>query len=187
MNLLDIIIIVTMIFFIVKGVLRGFVREIASLAGVILGILLSNRFQPEMTDYLKPYLPATKFLPLISFAALFVLILVFFNILGWVIKLLLKKALLGWIDRTLGAGLAITKGVIITYLVIVLLTFFLPAKTPLMVESKLAPLIIVSYQSMISLISPDHYQNLKKRFLGKSKEVGRIMSEKIKDITKKDE
>jgi uncharacterized membrane protein required for colicin V production len=33
MNLLDIIIIVTMIFLLVKGVFRGFIREIASLAG----------------------------------------------------------------------------------------------------------------------------------------------------------
>ena len=153
MNLLDIVIIVTMIFLIVKGIIRGFIREIASLAGVILGIWLANLYQPQMTDFLKSYLPSNPFFPLISFAVLFVSILLLCNLLGWILKLLFKKAFLGWLDRTLGAGLAILKGVIITYLVIVILTFFIPTKTPLIAHSKLSPWIIKSYQSMISLIS----------------------------------
>ena len=182
MNLLDIIIIVTMIFLIVKGILRGFIREIASLAGIILGIILANHFQPQMTDYLKPHLPSTPFLPLISFAFLFAAVLILCNILGWAFHLFFKKIFLGWVDKTLGAGLAITKGVIITYLVIILLTFFVPASTPLIAKSRLAPWIKVSYQSMIRLISPDHYQKWKKKFMGKKKEMGEIVSEKIKDI-----
>jgi len=187
MNLLDIVIIVPMIFLIVKGIIRGFIREIASLAGVILGIWLANLFQPQMTDFLKSYLPSNQFLPLISFAVIFASILVLCNIFGWILKLLFKKAFLGWLDRTLGAGLAIIKGVIITYLVIVVLTFFIPAKTPLIAQSKLAPLIIKSYQSMISLISPDQYKNWKKKILGEKKGKGKTISEKIKELVKKDE
>ena len=187
MNLLDIVIIVTMIFFIVKGIIRGFIREIASLAGVILGIYLANLFQPQMTDFLKPYLPSNPFLPLISFAVIFASVLILCNLLGWILKLLFKKAFLGWLDRTLGAGLAVLKGVIITYLVIVILTFFLPAKTPLIAQSKLAPWIIKSYQSMISLISPEHYKNWKKKLLGVTKGKENTISSKIKELVKKDE
>lgn len=187
MNLLDIVIIVTMIFFIVKGIIRGFIREIASLAGVILGIYLANLFQPQMTDFLKPYLPSNPFLPLISFAVIFASVLILCNLLGWILKLLFKKAFLGWLDRTLGAGLAVLKGVIITYLVIVILTFFLPAKTPLIAQSKLAPWIIKSYQSMISLISPEHYKNWKKKLLGETKGKENTISSKIKELVKKDE
>ena len=116
MNLLDIIIIVTMIYLIVKGILRGFFREIASLVGIILGIWLANHYQPQMTDFLRSYLPSTRFLPLISFAVIFASILVICNLLGLILKQLFKKVFLGWLDRTLGAGLAIVKGVIITYL-----------------------------------------------------------------------
>ena len=187
MNLLDIIIIVTMIFLIVKGIIRGLIREIASLAGVILGIWLANLFQPQMTDFLKSYLSSNQFLPLISFAVIFVSILVLCNLLGWILKLLFKMAFLGWVDRSLGACLAIIKGVIITYLVIVILTFFLPAKTPLIVQSKMVPWIIKSYQSMISLISPDHYKNWKKKIIGEKKDKEKIISEKIKESVKKDE
>ncbi|MBW2609562.1 MAG: CvpA family protein [Deltaproteobacteria bacterium] len=187
MNLLDYIIIITMVYLIVKGIFRGLIREIASLAGIILGIWLANLFQPQMTDLLSPYLPSVRYLPLISFAAIFAAILILCNILGWGLKLLFKKLFLGWVDRTLGACLAIAKGVIITYLIIVMLTFFLPSKTPLIAASTLAPLIIRSYQSMISLISPNHYKNWKRKIMGKQKEIGKIMSDKIKDIVKKDE
>lgn len=187
MNLLDTIIIIIMIFFIVKALLRGPIRELASLVGVILGIWLANDFQLQMTNYLKLYLPSTRFLPLISFVVIFASVLIIANFSGWVLKLLFTKKLLGWSGRTLGAVFAIMKGVIIIFLSFVLLTFFLPAKTPLIANSKLAPWIIVSYQSMIRLISPDHYQKWKEMIMGKKMVMdGIIFSEKIEDIAKKD-
>jgi membrane protein required for colicin V production len=186
MNLLDIIIIAVMFFFMLKGILRGFIREIASLAGVITGIWLANLFQPQMTEYLKSYVPAIDSLPLISFVIIFVSVLIVSSLLGWFLKLSFKKADFGWADRTLGVGLATLKGVIIVYLVIVLLTFFIPAKTPLIADSKLAPLVIMSYQSMVRLISPDDYQKLKKKIMEKKEEMGEIVSEKIEDLATED-
>lgn len=184
MHLLDIIIIATMVFLILKGLLRGFVREIASLLGVILGIWLANVFQPQMTDHLKIYLPSSQYLPLISFALIFGAILILCNVLGWVLKLFFHKTFFGWADRSLGSGLATIKGVILIYLVMVMLTFFVPSKAPLIAHSKLAPLIIGSYQSMARLVSPDHYQNWKRKIVWKKKEVGEIVSEKIEDLGK---
>jgi membrane protein required for colicin V production len=173
MNVLDIIIISTMVFFIFKGIYRGFMREIASLAGVVFGILLANHFQPRMTVYLTSLLPSTEYLPLISFASIFALALIVCNMVGYVLKLLFSKAFLAWVDRTLGFGFALIKGVILIYLTIVILTFYMPAKTPLIAQSKLAPWIVVSYQSMIKVISPGHYQNWKKKLLGEGNESGK--------------
>jgi membrane protein required for colicin V production len=187
MNLLDIIIIVTMIFLLVKGIFRGFIREIASLTGIILGIWLANHFQPQMTHFLRTYLPTSQYLPLMSFAIIFAFFLVLCNLLGWGLNIFFKKTFFGWVDKTLGGWLAVTKGVILTYLVIVLLTFYLPAKTPLIAESKLAPFIIKSYQSMIRLISPGHYENWKKRILGEKKEMGEIIPGPPEETVKPDE
>ncbi len=169
MNLLDYIIILLMIYLIIRGIMRGIIREIFSLAGIILGIFLGNLLQPWVTGLLRPSLPDTGSLPLISFAFIFAVILILCNLIGWSINLLSKKVFMGWLDRTIGACLAAAKGIIITYLVIVLLTFFMPAKTPLIAGSKLAPWVIRSYQHMTSIISPDHYKNWKKRILGEDK------------------
>ena len=163
MTLLDMIIIAIMVFLIIRGILRGFFREIGSLAGVILGVWLAIRFHPQMTAYLKPYLPAVSFLHLVSFAVIFTIILLACHLAGWSLKMLLKKSLLGWMDRGLGAALAILKGIIVIYLAIVLLTFLVPSKTPLIAESRLAPLIIQSYQSIVAVVSPATYQEWKQK------------------------
>jgi membrane protein required for colicin V production len=185
MNLLDIVIICAMVLLIVKGLLRGFIRETASLAGVVLGILLGHHFQPQLGAHLKSYLPQTSLLPVISFSVIFGFVLISCNLLGYLFKLLFEKSFLGWLDRTLGVGLAVTKGIILTYLAIVLLTFFVPAKTPLIARSKLAPWIVVSYQSMVRLISPEHYERWKTKILGETHREGKMVSENVEEMIKK--
>ena len=187
MNLLDYIIIIAMIYLVIKGIMRGFIREISSLAGIILGIWLGNLFHPQVAGFLRPYLSAVgnPLLIIISFGAIFACVVILCNLLGWAIKLLFKKALLGWFDRTLGALIAMGKGVIIAYVLIILLTFFIPSRTPLISESILAPWIIRSYQSIVSLISPDHYKKWKQKLLGEKEKIKGTISEKIKDDAEK--
>jgi membrane protein required for colicin V production len=172
MNLLDAFILAILIFFLIRGIFRGFFREIASLAGVILGIVLGSRYHMEVAGFLGTYISSTRFLPLIGFGMIFLGTLVGCNLLALALKALTHKALLGWLDRTLGAGLAILKGVILTYLIIVLLTFFVPSGAPLMARSALAPWIISSYQAMANMVSPEVYQSWKKRFTGEGSSPG---------------
>lgn len=185
MNLLDYIILIIVVYLLLKGIFHGFVREIASLAGIIAGIILSYIFLPDVTNFLKAYLPDTQVLPLISFAIIFIAVLTAFNILGWGGHELLKKAFLGWFDKGLGACLAIVKGIIIVYIGLVFLTFFLPAKTPLIAGSVLAPWVIRSYQSMSGLISPDFYQRCRKKIVGEIKKLDDIKSNNVREIEKK--
>jgi len=184
MNLLDIIIIIIMIFLILRGVIRGFFMEIASLAGVVLGILLGFRLHPRMTDFLRPYLPSFDdfVLQLVSFAIIFSIILVLCNFVGWGLKIMLKKTSLSWTDKGLGAGLAVLKGIIVIYITIVILTFFTPSQAPLVARSRLAPWVINSYQSIASLISPDFYQKWKRRFIGQKNKINEVVSKKIEDF-----
>lgn len=179
MNLLDYIIIVTLVFLTIKGILRGFIREVSSLAGVILGIWLANLFQPKLTAILSGYIPGFRFIHLISFTVIFAVVLILCNIIGWAIRLLFKKVFLGWFDKLMGALFAILKTIIITYLVIVLLTFFIPTRSPLITQSVLAPWIIKSYQSVTNLVSPQHYEKWRKRMLSKTTKINEIISEKM--------
>ena len=82
----------------------------------------------------------------------------------------------------MGATFAVLKTILITYFMIVILTVFVPAGAPLIADSLLAPYVIKSYQSIISLVSPDHYRNLKKKLIGEKEKVTKILSgEKEKD------
>jgi len=185
MNILDIIIGGLIAFFLIKGIFRGFFREIASLAGVVFGILIGNHYHPQMADYLKAYIPLEKPLPLISFIILFIAVMIGFHLFGVLLHRLFKRLLIGWFDRALGICFALIKGVIISYLLIVVLTFFVPSTSPLITSSRCARLVIITYQSMVRLISPDIYQEWKAKISKESETVGKVISkgkEAIKSI-----
>jgi membrane protein required for colicin V production len=185
MNILDIIIGGLIAFFLIKGIFRGFFREIASLAGVIFGIVIGNHYHPQMASCLKTYIPLERFHPLISFIILFIAVIIGFYLIGVLLHNLFKRLLIGWFDRTLGVCFALIKGIIISYLLIVLLTFFVPSTSPLIASSRCARLVINTYQLMARLISPDIYREWKARISKESKKVEKAISEgkeAIKDL-----
>lgn len=187
MNILDVIIIVLMVFLIVRGVMRGFVAEVASLAGILLGIWLGIRYMNQVTTFLKPHLPAFSFLPVVGFAVIFLGVLVLCNLLGWGLKVLFKKTLLGWLDRTLGAALAVIKGVVISYLGIVIITVYLVPESSLVAKSRLAPAVTASFQVLKSLLAPERIEGVKDRLSGRNGSSGPKTRKKTEGTPKKDE
>jgi membrane protein required for colicin V production len=166
MNLLDIIIITILSSFLLIGIWRGFFRAAAFFAGIVLGLWLGMTYTNNLAALVKPQIPTLpdSAIQIICFSLLFVVIIILSNFVGWALKHLFKKVFLGWLDRLLGTFFALGGGIILIYLMIVVLTFFLPAQTPLIANSKLSPWIIKSYQSMVRLISPEHYRQLKRIF-----------------------
>lgn len=150
--------------------MRGFFREVASLAGVVLGIWLGIVYQPQAEAWLEPYLGTIPFLPLVAFGIIFTAVLCSCNLLGWLLKVAANKLFFGWADRSFGAGLAVLKGIILTYLAIVLITFTVPSQAPLVAQSRLAPIIISSYQTVTGMISPGAYERWRSRLFGKPPE-----------------
>ena len=165
MNLLDIIIIVILSVFLLIGIWRGFFRAVSFFTGIVLGIWLGMTYTNNLVAVIKPQIPSLPDagIQIICFALLFISTIFLCNLMGWGLEHLFKKVLLGWLDRILGAFFASVGGIILIYLIIVVVTFFLPAQTPLIADSKLSPWVIKSYQSMVRLISPEHYQRLKEK------------------------
>jgi len=182
MNILDYIILGLIAFFVVKGIFRGFFREISSLIGIIFGLLIANQYYTTMTAFIKGYIQLEKYLPLISFILLFISVLIFFTMLGVFLQFIFKKMFIGWLDRSLGIGLALVKGIIVAYILIVVLTFFMPSKSPLITQSKTAHMVTVTYQSMVRLISPVLYREWRKKISNESKKIGKIISEGKKAV-----
>jgi membrane protein required for colicin V production len=181
MNILDYIILVPLLYLTIKGIIRGLIRELASLAGIILGIWLGNLYQPEVTGVISRYLPETRFMPLVSLALVFILMVILCNLAGWGVRFIFKKALLGWFDRLMGGVFAVIKTIFLAYVFIIILTFYTPKNGPLISESLLAPWIIRSYQYITDLVSPDHYEKWKKKIVGQADRINSIIKEKDKN------
>lgn len=181
MNLLDIIIIIALGVCLIRGLIRGFIKELISLISVIISIWVANHYQPQATAYLTLIFPKWKFVSLVSFFSLFVFSLIVCSIIAWAIRaLFVEGGPANKLSRLLGAILGTLKAVIVIYLIIILLTFFLPSKTPLIARSKLTPIIIRSYQNMIMPISPSSFKRFKQKFVGNMKRLKKEMSNKFK-------
>jgi membrane protein required for colicin V production len=118
MNLIDIIILLILCFFAVKGLVRGLVNEASSLAGLLLGGWLAYRFHPLLAAPIKSalHLPAH----LSSFLAFIVILLltgVCAHIIGNLITAALRLVMLGSLNRLGGLLIGITEGALLLCMV----------------------------------------------------------------------
>jgi membrane protein required for colicin V production len=142
MNPVDIAILVVLGLFLVKGAWRGLLREVCSLAGLILGGFLGFSFHGPlgqiMTESFR--LPPTL-ADIASFLLLFVLTVIFFGVLGFLLSKFVKLIFLGGFNRVAGAVFGVGEGALLIAVVLFVSTMggtprFLQ---PLLKDSQLAP------------------------------------------------
>ena len=103
MNYLDIILSIPLLWGFYKGLTRGIIKELASLLALIFGIYGAVHF----SEQLQPTLQANtsideSFLPIISFAATFIVIVLLVRLLGLMLDKIIKLVALGMISGLLG-------------------------------------------------------------------------------------
>ena len=98
-------------FSLLVGVLRGLVKELVMLSGWIAAYLLSTLFAPLVARYLPQSLGSLA-QPL-AYLAVFVGVLIIAGFVALVLSTLTRSAGLGWVDRALGAGFGMLRGVLV--------------------------------------------------------------------------
>ena len=101
-NLLDIIIILTMLVSGVLALTQGFVKEILSLIGWIVSFVSVIVFMPEAGKYLRPFFESQALSDLITISIIFTVTLLAWRLLSLFIVKIFKFTSIGYIDRTLG-------------------------------------------------------------------------------------
>lgn len=118
MNLIDIIILLTLCFFAIKGLVRGLVNEASSLAGLLAGGWLAYRFHPLLAVPIKSalHLPAH----LASFLAFIIILLltgICAHIIGNIITAALRLVMLGSLNRLGGLLIGVAEGALLLCMV----------------------------------------------------------------------
>jgi len=141
MNALDWAVVAVIGASILLGLLRGFMREMISLAGWIAGIWLAFRFAVPISAAL----PLGHDWPLARTAAVAVLIVVgcvfAAALVGWLLRELVKVARLSAADRTLGGLFGLARGLLIIGLAVFLVRDTALYHEPLWRESLVMPRI----------------------------------------------
>ena len=137
--MIDYIIIGIIAFSIIVSLLRGFVREVLSLASWVVAFIVASQFYPSLAAYLTQ-IDSLYIRNGTAIGILFVLTSIVGAIVNFVIAQLVDKTGLTGTDRVLGAAFGLLRGVLIVAAVLFFLdTFTNFEQTEWWKESKLIP------------------------------------------------
>ena len=153
MSLVDIAILVLLGFFLLKGTLRGLLKEICSLLGLLLGGVFAFSFHLPLAQHLQKSfnLPA-QLCVWGSFLAIFLLVVIVFAVLGFVLHRFVKLIFLGGFNRLSGALFGLVQGVVLVSMLVLALNSSLVPKSAhrLMRKSELAPPFVTLGEAIFS-------------------------------------
>ena len=91
MNYLDIILAIALLWGLYKGISKGIVKELAALIALIAGIYGAVHFADNIHPYLKEqFAIESSFLPIVSFAITFIVIVLAVKLVGFIIDKIVK-------------------------------------------------------------------------------------------------
>jgi membrane protein required for colicin V production len=120
MNSLDIGILLIAALFFIRGIFRGFVFELVTVVGLILGYIISITYMSLVSGYILSIFPTApeSIINLISFFVLFVGTNLILRLVANIITKTLKIAMLGWLNRLLGGLLGMFKSILIMSIIV---------------------------------------------------------------------
>jgi len=114
MNWIDATIVIILILSMVMGFINGFVKEVASLAALILGIWGAIRFSSFTAAKLYDYFDMSgQYVGLIAFIITFAIIVVVIHFIGIIADKIVTAVSLGFVNRLLGIAFGLLKSVLI--------------------------------------------------------------------------
>lgn len=126
MNILDFILLTPLVYFVFIGVKKGFVKRVMALIGLILGIVASVYFQPQMVGLLSKY-TSGSFLTFASYLLPFLAVIFIAQVVSKALSKSLKFMSLTPINMLLGAAFGFIQGAVVStvfaFLVVTLNSF----------------------------------------------------------------
>jgi len=164
-NWMDIVFIFLVFITLILGVAKGFIKQIIGILAVIIGVILAVELYPFISPF---FFNLTSHRVISNFLAFFVVFLVVLC-LGGVVSGALSKMIKGpakLIDRVLGGGLGILKGILICVVIVFGLLVF-PVNRKWLRDSQLAPYCLRISRAIIYVVP----RELKEKFREKYQEI----------------
>lgn len=98
--LLDIIFVVLIVFAVLKGYQRGLIIGLFSLVAIIIGLAAAMKLSVVMADYLgKAVHVSDEWMPVISFAVVFLLVILLIRVGAKALEKTAEMAMMGWVNK----------------------------------------------------------------------------------------
>ncbi len=158
MNYIDIIIGAVLVVFAIAGFSNGFIKSLASLAALILGIYLGIKLSGYAAAILANHINwSHEYLFIIAFAIIFILVVIIISLIGKFLDNIISAAALGFVNKILGLIFGLLKGALILSVIITLFNFADPDSKYLKEDAreksllyepigKIAPMLLVNFK-----------------------------------------
>lgn len=130
MNILDFLILLPIAYFGYRGFRNGIIREVLSIAGILLAVFLTFHYMDETSSYIQPFFEANAaYVPFVAALLIFIGTLIIVNIIARLAQKVLQTFHLNIINRIAGLAFGALKcGIIISALLLVFAGFNIPAE-----------------------------------------------------------
>lgn len=145
MNMTDTAILIFWVVCLIRGIFRGPVNELFSIAGVWGGLITASFAFSTISKSLPGWMGTMQLRDLIFFLLVFAAMYLLLTIAGIIATYLFDLRRSGWIKRTMGAGFGVLKGMLVVAALLVPLVAFLPKQSTWMGRS-----IILPYENKLS-------------------------------------
>ena len=157
LNFLDLILILILFLSILFGILKGFIRELFSLAFFIIGVVLSFLFYYEVGELFLPQLKNREVSNFAGFITIFVVVSIVGSLVTYLIKKLFTLGPLKNIDMILGGVFGLLRGILIVSIIVFALIVF-PVNDKLVTKSRLSPYVLTTIEVFVHFL-PAKYQD----------------------------
>jgi len=153
MGPLDILILVVVALFLIRGAMKDAARQLFSLIGLFLSLLITSQTFPWVVLRL-PIANSPGFAQSIwAFVTIFLLITIVISLLFWLIQMLLNRLHPTIVDRVASAFIGLVKGILVSCLILFIVIVSYPHYRPLW-NSRLISFFLPAVESLSHLFPP---------------------------------
>jgi len=127
---------------------NGFLYELFSFAGVVIGYVAAAWGYQKVAAWYLPMVKAPWVADIAGFLTIFIGIVLLAGIIGRLARWAMKEVGLSWADRLLGGAFGLVRGVLVIAVVLLATASFAPASR-WMANSQLAPYILIVARAAI--------------------------------------
>lgn len=145
---------------VIVGLWRGLVFELMSLFGWVVAYVLAQAFTPKVSGHVPLGEPGSALNHGAAFALVFIGVLIAWSLLARLVRLLIQATPLTVVDRLLGGGFGLLRGLVLLLAVATLVAFTPARQSPLWQASHGAAMLDVALQGLKPVLPADVARHL---------------------------
>jgi membrane protein required for colicin V production len=127
MNLLDFLLLIPVVWLCIRGFGKGLIIELATLAGLALGILAAYYFVDDLQGLIKQYFSFNETgTRIVAYIIILLVVMLVMFIIGKLVEKSIDLVALGWLNKVLGAIVGIAKGIALVCIILFVIEKFDP-------------------------------------------------------------